>query len=97
MNWRIYRLPGSREIWHVDSGQGTTIFNVRGFASKVMARSVDIGGDNVPRAWIEISGCELHIVNGIARFETCRHALRKSEVAVSIAETCKDKKVEAEQ
>src|SRR5258706_11435561 len=31
MNWRIYRLPGSREIWHIDSGPGTQVFNVRGY------------------------------------------------------------------
>lgn len=67
MNWRIYRLPGSREIWHIDSGPGTQIFNVRGFNAS-MSHSVDIGGNNVPRAWIEVNDSDLHIVDGVAVF-----------------------------
>jgi hypothetical protein len=65
--WRIYRLPGSRQIWHIDSGPCTQIFNVRGYRCAADSQSVDIGGDNVPRAWIEVIG-ELHIVNGMALF-----------------------------
>lgn len=69
MNWRIYRLPGSREIWHIDSGTGTQIFNVRSYVCLVPSRSVDIGGNNVPRAWIEICGrYELHLIDGKAVF-----------------------------
>jgi hypothetical protein len=68
MKWRIYRLPGSREVWHIDSGEGTKVFNVRGYQA-AGSYSVDIGGNNVPRAWIEINGQELHIVNGVAIFE----------------------------
>lgn len=67
MNWRIYRLPGSREIWHVDTGEGTQIFNVRGYFANVPSISVDIGGNNSPRAWIKLEG-ELHIINEIAHF-----------------------------
>lgn len=67
MNWRIYRLPGSREIWHIDSGPGTQIFNVRGFHA-AESHSVDVGGNNVPRAWIAVDGAEIHIVNGVAIF-----------------------------
>lgn len=72
--WRIYRLPGSREWWHVDSGKETAVFNVRGFTTLCDCHSVDVGGDNVPRAWIEIDcktpyPVELHIVNGWAVFE----------------------------
>lgn len=69
MNWRIYRLPGSREIWHVDSGSGTAVLNVHGYQCHAPSRSVDIGGSNVPRAWIEIcGGTELHLIKGIAVF-----------------------------
>lgn len=71
MNWRIYRLPGSREIWHIDGGSGTPVINVRGYNCFAASRSVDIGGANVPRAWIEVNGreSELHIVDGIAHFD----------------------------
>jgi hypothetical protein len=68
MNWRIYRLPGSRAMWHIDAGCGTPVFNVRGY-NAAESKSVDIGGNNVPRAWIEISGQEFHIINGWAYFE----------------------------
>jgi hypothetical protein len=67
--WRIYRLPGSREVWHLDQGPHTPIINVRGFESLAHTRAVDIGGDNIPRAWIEINGDELlHVIDGIAVF-----------------------------
>lgn len=79
VRWRIYRLPGSREVWHVDSGPGTHIVNVRGFEIYVPCRSIDVGGDNVPRAWIEIAevpamrafpnqplNADFYIVGGIA-------------------------------
>lgn len=69
MNWRIYRLPGSREVWHIDAGPGTQIFNVRGFECGQNSRSVDIGGNSIPRAWIEVPSAELHIVDGVAHFE----------------------------
>lgn len=69
MNWRIYRLPGSRETWHIDSGAGTQVFNVRGFCAS-SSKSIDIGGNNSPRAWIEVIG-EFHVIDGIARFAVC--------------------------
>jgi hypothetical protein len=68
MNFRIYRLPGSRRFWHIDTGPGTQVWNVHGYDCFTDSRSVDIGGENVPRAWIEISGAELHVVNGVAIF-----------------------------
>jgi hypothetical protein len=68
VNWRIYRLPGSRKVWHIDAGPGTPVFNVFGFECFADAQSVDIG-DGVPRAWIEIpEHTELHIVDGKAIF-----------------------------
>lgn len=67
MNWRIYRLPGSRNIWHIDRGEGTTVINVAGYEAE-KSYSVDIG-DGWPRAWIQVNEqFELHIVNGIAYF-----------------------------
>lgn len=68
MTWRIYRLPGSRENWHIDSGCGTQVFNVR-FWQAAESRSRDVCGNHVPRSWVEISAQELHIVNGVAYFE----------------------------
>jgi hypothetical protein len=65
--WRIYRLPGSREVWHIDSGCGTQVFNVRGYKCAADSESVDIGGMHSPRAWIQVFG-ELHVVNGMALF-----------------------------
>lgn len=67
MKWRIYRLPGSREVWHIDAGAGTQIYNVHGFHS-AESHSVDIGGSHSPRAWIEVRESELHIVNDVAIF-----------------------------
>lgn len=68
-SWRIYRLPGSRDIWHIDSGVGTDVFNVRGYKCLVPSQSVDIGGNHVPRAWIAVSRCFfLHLVDGVALF-----------------------------
>jgi hypothetical protein len=69
MNWRIYRLPGSRTIWHIDRGADTPVINVHGFQCIVDSRSVDIGGNNSPRAWIEIQGnADLHVIDGTAIF-----------------------------
>src|SRR5258708_30083047 len=67
VNWRIYRLPGSREIWHIDAGCGTPVFNVRGYEAD-KSYSKDVGGNHVPRAWVQVDGQELHIVNGFAIF-----------------------------
>lgn len=67
MNWRVYRLPGSRNVWHIDSGPNTVVINVAGYRA-AETHSVDIG-DGWPRAWIAIDGQELHLVNGIAIFE----------------------------
>lgn len=65
--WRIYRLPGSRNVWHIDQGESTTIVNVLGYQAE-KSYSVDIG-DGWPRAWIEIpEEYELHVVNGIGIF-----------------------------
>jgi hypothetical protein len=67
--WRIYRLPGSKQFWHVDSGEDSQVYNVLEFDALVTSRSVDIR-DGFPRAWIEIDRdkSELHIVNNVAVF-----------------------------
>lgn len=62
-------MPGSRTLWHIDAGEDTQIVNVERWQSRVPTKSVDIGGMNVPRAWIEIEGepqIDLHILNGVA-------------------------------
>lgn len=78
--WRIYRLPGSRDIWHIDSGKGTQVFNVRGYKCAADSSSVDIGGNNSPRAWIEIYG-ELHLIDGTAFFS--HQAILKETICVA--------------
>lgn len=55
MKFRVYRLPGSQRLWHVDTGQGTTVVNVVAFMSDVPVKTIDIGS-GVPRAWVEIEG-----------------------------------------
>jgi hypothetical protein len=69
MKWRIYRLPGSRENWHIDAGCIRHVFNVKHWQSNVTTRAVEVGGNHVPRAWIEIDGADLHIMNGVAVFD----------------------------
>lgn len=63
MKWRIYRLPGSRKVWHVDAGPGTAVINVFSWGTNgVPARSVDMGCYPIPgqvpfvRAYIEVEG-----------------------------------------
>lgn len=73
MKWRIYRLPGSQKIWHIDSGPGTPVINVRGFETRAEVVSVDSPNQH-PRAWLEISGNELlgnvsvFVVGNVAQF-----------------------------
>jgi hypothetical protein len=69
MNWRIYRLPGSREIWHIDAGCIRHAFDVKHWRSNVPTNDKDIGGNNVPRAWVEIQNAELHLIDGVAVFD----------------------------
>lgn len=61
MNWRIYRLPGSREIWHIDSGDGTQVINVHAWQSSVAVQSFDRGGSIHPRAYISVNFAELYV------------------------------------
>lgn len=72
MKWRIYRLPGSREFWHIDNGPGTQIINVKAFHIECPCTSVDEAEQHqnaVPvRAWIEVNMANLYIQNGTALF-----------------------------
>lgn len=68
VKWRIYRLPGSREFWHIDSGPGTQIVNVKAFHIECPCTSVDEGGKELVRAWIEVNMANLYIQNGTALF-----------------------------
>ena len=66
--WRIYRVPGSKEFWHIDSGIGTIVFNVTKFEIFCPCKSIDVG-NGMPRAWIEIDQQdELHFFDGVAVF-----------------------------
>lgn len=58
MTWRIYRLPGSQKIWHVDTGIGTPVVNVYAWQSQGVKgiKSIDTATQVQPRAWIEIPG-----------------------------------------
>jgi len=87
-NWRIYRLPGSKKIWHIDSGPCTPVVNVTGYVSNVPNRSIGVGGENVPREWIEVcSRYFLHIVDGVAYFDPFIYKPRNI-CAVEITITC---------
>jgi len=87
--WRIYRLPGSRMFWHIDTGVGTPVINVLAFhVATLEVHSRDIG-DGFPRAWIEIprnNNEQLHIIQGAAYFsydtfkEIIGHMLELAEV-----------------
>ena len=66
--WRIYRLPGSRSVWHIDTGPDTPVINVRSLSlDGVCMASVDTG-TGFPRAWFEIpyGSTELYIIQGVA-------------------------------
>lgn len=68
MKWRVYRLPGSLQFWHIDSGPGTVVINCLGFMSDVVVRTVHGPGDMQPRFWVEIEGNLFVGPNGYARF-----------------------------
>lgn len=61
MTWRIYRLPGSRDWWLIDQGEGTPILKVLGYECRCQSRSVNDGqSGKQPRSYIEVAG-ELHL------------------------------------
>lgn len=67
MIFRVYRLPGSQRLWHVDTGIGTTVINVYAFMSDVPVKTVDKGTGH-PRAWVEIEGNFFVDRNGVGKF-----------------------------
>src|SRR5437016_2520530 len=54
--WRIYRLPGDRQWWRIDSGQGTAVLFCNHWSSTEPMFSRDLPRSNdMPRAWIEVT------------------------------------------
>jgi hypothetical protein len=86
MNWRIYRVPGSQKIWHIDNGPGTQIINVRGFELHVISWSVE-NPEAHPRAWIELpyENTVLHILNGVAIWDAVAVAAVAADIAAEPA------------
>lgn len=75
MKWRLYRLPGSGKVWHIDSGPGTLVINCLGWHSDVpvIGREHPSAGYIAPeifyvRAWIEVEGNLFVNDKHIARF-----------------------------
>lgn len=68
MNWRIYRLPGSRENWLIDHGPNSMVLTCHAFDAKLPTRSVNGDPAATPRAWIAVNGAELHLSDGVAIF-----------------------------
>lgn len=67
--WRIYRVPGSRQWWHIDSGPNTPIVSVKRWRAAVATEAVDVGGAVQPRAWIKVLGEFFMFPNGEAVFQ----------------------------
>jgi hypothetical protein len=53
VSWRIYRLPGSKEWWLIDTGDGTALVYTKSFEFTSIPRAVDRAGTASPRAWLE--------------------------------------------
>jgi hypothetical protein len=70
MIWRIYRVPGSKNLWHIDNGPGTQILNVLGFEINAPCKN-SRDETAFPREWIELSfkETELHVIGGIAQWQ----------------------------
>lgn len=66
-SFRVYRLPGSREIWLVDSGPDTEVHRVRGIRIECHAISRENPNDT-PRAWLAVDSREMFVVDNVAIF-----------------------------
>jgi hypothetical protein len=88
MIWRIYRLPGSKEWLHIDSGQGTPIVNVTGFEVFAHSHWGQNCGVVQPRGWIEIDTDGFFIIDGVALFmdEGAEHANNSAMRTLKIVE-----------
>jgi hypothetical protein len=72
VNWRIYRLPGSREWWLIDHGPGSLVLRAKYWEAGAGVRTRSVNGDPTkqPIAWIWVSQSDLYLSNaGAARFE----------------------------
>lgn len=54
-NWRIYRLPGSKEWWLIDHGPGGVVLFCKHWESLPSTRDAE-NPTGHPRAWIAVSG-----------------------------------------
>jgi len=63
MIWRVYRLPGSRQWWHIDSGPETKLINVNSIEFGLTgAYSVDMPDQFQPRAWFELDRAKFDLL-----------------------------------
>lgn len=89
--FRIFRVPGSRQFWHIDAGPGTPVINVLGIKIKGCEVETRDVGDGVPRAWFEVRG-ELFVSNYVAHFidwSSCLTGVAMTEKEiVKLAEPC---------
>jgi hypothetical protein len=72
MNWRIYRLPGSREWWLIDHGSGSLVLRAKRWEVEPGVRTGSHNGDPTkqPIAWIWVLNANLYLTDsGMARFE----------------------------
>jgi hypothetical protein len=65
--FRIYRLPGSRKQWLIDSGPGTMQYTANGVDIAVPSHSVD-SPTETPRAWLEVDAKDMFIMDNRAVF-----------------------------
>lgn len=86
MTFRVYRLPGSQRVWHVDTGVGTTVINVFAFMSDVPVRTVK-GDGNPLIAWIEIEGNFFVDRNDVGKFMAESATLLPDALAVIIRDS----------
>jgi hypothetical protein len=64
MNWRIYRLPGSREWWLIDHGPGSLRLACTRWEASANVRMHSEAGDpsKQPREWIWVSQSDLYLM-----------------------------------
>jgi hypothetical protein len=67
VNWRIYRLPGSKEQWLIDHGPGSMVLVCKKWVSNGVVASVNGNPAATPRAWIHLKGT-LFLSDGVAEF-----------------------------
>jgi hypothetical protein len=57
MKWRVYRLPGSRHWWLIDSGKNTPVLKATSIDFRSPVITVNDGTDGKqPISWLETEG-----------------------------------------